>query len=132
MEQGQIYSLAADILLVIHVLFVVFVVAGFLFIVLGKVLDWSWVRDFWFRVIHLGAIGVVTLQAWLGKLCPLTIWEMALREKAGDPTYTESFVAHWLGKLLYYDLPWWVFILAYSVFGTLVLSSWWWVKPKRH
>ena len=131
MNEGFIYRLLADGLLVLHVLFVAFVVLGFFSILVGKFLHWQWVRHFWFRVTHLVAIGGVALQAWLGRLCPLTIWEMNLREEAGDPTYSGSFIAHWLGKLLYYDLPPWVFLVAYSVFGLLVLGSWWWVRPER-
>ena len=34
--------------------------------------------------------------AWIGMICPLTTWEMALRAKAGDATYSGSFIAHWL------------------------------------
>jgi hypothetical protein len=80
MEQTHVYLLAADLLLFAHALFVVFVVSGLLMIIAGRLLSWSWVRNPWFRLAHLIAIGVVVLQSWLGQVCPLTIWEMALRE----------------------------------------------------
>jgi len=122
-ESGVYYRLAADGLLVLHVSFVLFVVIGLLLILAGGYAGWFWVRNRWFRLAHLGAIAVVVLQAWLGRICPLTIWEMALRERAGDAVYRGSFVAHWLGELLYYDAPGWVFTFVYTLFGALVLLT---------
>ena len=124
------YRLAADALLALHVVFVLFVVVGLALILAGAWRGWDWVRNPWFRVAHLAAIGIVVLQAWLGRICPLTIWEMALRERAGDATYTGSFIAHWLQSLLYYEAPLWVFGIAYTAFGALVLASWAWVRPR--
>jgi len=129
MESKTAYLLAADILLLAHALFVAFVIFGLVFIIVGKLFSWSWVRNPWFRLVHLIAIGVVVLQSWLGVICPLTIWEMALREKAGDTVYAGTFIAHWLETIFYYRAPAWVFILCYTVFGFLVLASWFWVRP---
>ena len=126
----MLYRLAADALLVLHVGFVVFVVVGLVLIWLGGALGWWWVRNPWFRVAHLIGIGIVVLQAWLGQICPLTIWEMALREKAGDATYAGSFIQHWLHELLYYEAPMWVFAVCYTVFGLLVVASWYFVRPR--
>ena len=131
MEAKTLYLLAADLILFIHVLFVAFVVFGLVCILIGKPLHWGWVRNRWFRIAHLIAIGVVVLQSWLGMICPLTIWEMALREKAGDATYAGSFIAHWLDAILYYQAPPWVFMVAYTMFGLLVVVSWFWVPPKK-
>ena len=130
MECRALYLLAADALLFIHVLFVAFVVFGLLLIFAGKLFSWSWVRNPWFRLAHLIAIGVVVLQTWLGAICPLTTWEIALREKAGDAVYAGSFIAHWLETILYYQFPPWVFIVVYTMFGLLVLGSWFWVRPR--
>ena len=127
---ATVYRVAADALLVTHALFVAFVVFGLLLIIAGKWRSWRWVRNPWFRVAHLAAIGVVVLQSWLGVICPLTTWEMALRAKAGDATYPGSFIAHWVGELLYYRAPAWVFVVSYTVFGALVLASWFWVRPR--
>lgn len=124
------YRIAADLLLALHVSFVLFVVFGLALILAGAWRGWGWVRNPWFRAAHLAAIGVVVLQAWLGRICPLTTWEMALRERAGDATYTGSFVAHWMQALLYYEAPLWVFGLVYTAFGALVVASWVWVRPR--
>lgn len=123
------YLLAADALLVIHTLFIAFVVVGLLLILVGGALAWRWVRNPWFRLSHLIAIAIVVLQSWVGMICPLTTWEMALRAKAGDATYGGSFVAHWLSELIYYQAPAWVFVVAYTGFGLLVIASWFWVRP---
>lgn len=126
----MLYRLAADLLLALHVAFVVFVIVGLVLTLLGGFRGWSWVRNPWFRSLHLLGIGFVVVQAWLGQICPLTTWEMALRQKAGDATYAGSFIAHWLQALLYYEAPMWVFAVCYTVFGALVVASWFWVRPR--
>lgn len=108
-----------------------FVVLGLACILAGGALGWRWVRNLAFRIAHLCCILFVVAQAWLGRICPLTTWEMALRERAGEATYTGAFIAHWLESLLYYSAPQWMFAAAYSVFGALVLASWLLVPPRR-
>lgn len=132
MPRELLLLLLADAILVVHVLFVCFVVFGLVAVYLGYFLNWLWVRNLSFRLLHLLAIGIVVLQSWLGLICPLTIWEMALRKEAGAGTYAGSFIQHWLQQLLFYTAPDWVFILLYSAFGLLVLASWFLVRPKRH
>ena len=130
MTADSAYRLAADLILLLHSGFVAFVVFGLLLILLGKPFGWSWVRNGWFRLAHLAAIGIVVLQAWLGMICPLTILEMWLRRQAGDATYPGAFMAHWLEQVLYYDAPAWVFAVVYTAFGALVVASWFWVRPR--
>lgn len=124
------YRFAADCVLIVHVLFVAFVVVGLLLILAGGWLRWRWVRHPWMRLAHLLAIGIVVLQSWAGMICPLTTWEMALRERAGGATYSGGFIAHWMEKLLYYDAPARVFTAAYTVFALLVVASWLLVRPR--
>lgn len=124
------YLIVADAVLVLHVAFVIFVVMGLLLVYVGRCRHWSWVRNARFRLIHLMCVGIVVLQSWLGMLCPLTIWESALRAKAGDTHYAGSFIAHWLETLLYYRAPDWVFVVVYTIFGLLVAASWFIVRPR--
>ena len=126
-----IFRLAADAVLLLHVLFVAFVVIGLVLIFAGKAFRWTWVRNPWFRVAHLLAIVVVVVQSWLGAICPLTTFEMMLRSRAGDTVYPGSFVAHWMEAILYYQAPPWVFAVAYSIFGAVVVGSWFWISPRR-
>jgi len=130
MESPLIYLMLADALLVLHVLIVIFIVAGLAAIYAGKAFAWSWVCNPWFRVLHVAAITIVVLQSWMGIICPLTNWEMWLRGQSGDTVYSGSFIAHWLAELLYYEMPSWVFTVAYSVFGILVIASWFFIRPR--
>ncbi len=125
------YALLADAVLALHVAIVLFVVGGLLYVLLGHRRGWPAARSRWFRWAHLLAIGVVAAQAWLGRLCPLTVLEMWLRRQAGQRSYGESFVAHWLGRLLYWEAPGWVFTAAYTLFALAVLAVWWWLPPER-
>ena len=129
MVSASLYRMLADAVLALHLLVVLFVVLGLLVVLLGRK-RWPWVRNPWFRSTHLLAIAVVILQAWLGRICPLTTLEMALRERAGDAVYAGSFIAHWMQNLLYFDAPIWVFAVVYTVFGVAVLFSWFLVKPR--
>ena len=126
----QQYLIAADAVLLLHVLFVAFVVVGLLLVFLGGVFSWRWVRNRTFRVLHLAAIGVVVAQAWVGMICPLTTIEMWLRSRAGDAVYQGSFISHWLESILYYQAPAWVFAVCYTTFGVVVAASWFLVRPR--
>jgi len=112
-------------------MFVAFVVLGLFAVYAGYFLNWQWVRHRVFRIVHVCAIGYVVGQAWLGIVCPLTTWEMVLRAEAGTATYSGSFIQHWLHSLLYFTLPAWVFVVVYTLFGSLVLVSWLVVKPHK-
>ena len=124
MTDAGLYGLLADAILVFHFAFVVFVVVGFLLILIGLLARWSWIHNRAFRITHLVAIGIVVLQAWFDRICPLTLWENELRHRAGASGYTETFVEHWLHKILFYQAEPWVFTAIYTVFGALVLLVW--------
>lgn len=120
----------ADAILVLHAGIVAFVVAGLPLILLGGWRGWGWVRNRAFRLVHLGLIAFVAAQAWLGELCPLTVWEQDLRRVAGQAVHAQSFIEHWLSRLLFFEAPWWVFVAVYTVFGALVAAAWRWVPPR--
>ena len=124
------YRIAADVILAVHTSFVFFVILGLVLTLMGGTRGWPWVKNPWFRLGHLLAIGVVVAQAWLGTICPLTMLEMALRSRAGDAVYSGSFIAHWMEALLYYEAPLWIFAVCYSTFGMLVVAVWIIVPPR--
>ena len=126
----HVYQIMADGVLLLHVLFVVFVLTGQLLIVLGAYRGWSWIRNWWFRIFHLGAIAIVVTQSWVSLICPLTTLEMRLRAQAGQEQYEESFIQFWLGRFLYYEAPAWLFIAVYTVFGLFVVITWFRFPPK--
>ncbi|WP_457280722.1 DUF2784 domain-containing protein [Polaromonas sp. P5_D5] len=123
-------ALLADSILVLHVAIVAFAVLGQLLFMAGGWCGWVWVRAPWVRLTHLALIGFVVAQSWLGEICPLTIWEQALRQLAGQASYGGSFIEHWLSRLIFFNAPAWVFMVAYTGFGLLVLLSWWWWPPR--
>lgn len=122
-------AVLADALLALHVGVVMFVVGLLPLVLVGGAL--GWVRGFGLRITHLALIVFVAAQAWLGQLYPLTVWEQALRRTAGQGSYGESFIEHWLSRLLYWNAAWWVFVAAYTAFAVLVALAWWWVRPQR-
>ena len=129
-DQVPAPGLAADAILLIHFLIVIFVIGGQAAVLAGWARDWSWVRNAWFRAAHLVTIGIVVAQAWLGRLCPLTVWEQELRQAAGQAYHEQSFMEYWLGSVLFVDLPWWVFVAAYTAFGGLVVLTLLTVPPR--
>ena len=121
----------ADAILAVHVAIVAFVVLGAVAIPVGARRQWGWVRGPRWRLLHLALMGFIAVQAWLGALCPLTVWEQALRRQAGGPAYSGSFIEHWLSRLIFFDAPAWAFVLAYTAFVALVLALWRRVPPRR-
>lgn len=120
--------LLADLVLLAHFLFVLFVVGGLLAILAGAALRWRWIRHFWFRLVHLGAIVFVAVESLLGTVCPLTAWEDRLRGAAPQPA---GFIQRWVSRILFYDFPEWVFILAYMLFALLVAVTFYAIRPHR-
>lgn len=121
----------ADLVLALHVAFILFVVGGQILILAGWALGWSWPRHCWFRLLHLLAIGFVMLQAWIGVICPLTTLENFFRDAAGIATYENGFIRHWVRELVFYTAPGWVFTLVYTVFAGLVALTWLVYPPRR-
>ena len=116
------YQVLANAVLLLHFAVVIFVVLGLPAVLVGNWRGWVWANHFWWRVVHLLAIGIVVLQAWLGRYCGLTALESKLRGMAGQVGYERSFVEYWVQRLLYYEGPLWAFALVYTVFGALVGS----------
>lgn len=124
------WQLLADLVLAVHVGVVLFVVGGLAVVPVGHRFGWPWVTAPAFRLAHLAAIGVVVVQSWLGQVCPLTVLESWLRRQAGAAGYATSFIEHWLSRLIFYEAPFHAFVLAYTVFGVLVLAAWWCYPPR--
>jgi len=117
----------ADAVLVVHLMFVAFVVGGLAFIWIGAMCGWQVIRNFLFRVLHLAAILFVCAEALIGVACPLTVWEDELR---GRPAET-GFIARLLHRILYYDFPGWGFLTLYLLFALAVAASFVLIPPVR-
>jgi len=141
-----LYNYLADAVVVIHAAYIGFVILGLLAILLGALLHWKWVRNFWFRAIHFLMILIVVVQAVAGIMCPLTTLvvqavagimcplttlEKHWRDKGGSEVYTGSFVGHWAHELIFFEASPWVFTICYCAFGALVLTTLVLFPPRR-
>jgi len=87
----MIYSLLADVIVVLHLLFIIFVVAGGLLVL--------WRR--WVVWLHIPAAVWGALIEFMGWICPLTPLENKFRHLAGQHGYAGSFIEHYLIPLIY-------------------------------
>ena len=124
---GERPGIAADALLVAHFLLAAFVTCGLPLVWLGAAAGWRWVRNWWFRTLHLAAIAVIALEGLAGIACPLTIWEDLLR----GGLRPQSFVARWVARLLYYDAPEQLFTALYVAWTAATLVTLRLVPPKK-
>jgi hypothetical protein len=84
-------SIAADAVMLVHFCFIAFAL-------LGSFLVLRWFRAIW---LHIPALA---WGAWIeasGNICPLTPLENHFRELAGQTTYGEGFITHYLGPIIY-------------------------------
>lgn len=118
--------LLADLILLSHFGVVLFVLSGSLVPYVSLWRRWPWVRNPWFRGTHLAFMAVIITQSWLQMPCFLTVWEGDLRVAAQQSMETyaaTTFMQHWVGRLLFYHAPLWVFALLYSILGLLSVGS---------
>ena len=85
------YLWLADLVVIIHLSFVAFVIAGGL-------LALKWRQ---FAYIHIPAVGWAVVVEIMGWVCPLTPVEIWLRENAGEKGYTTGFIEHYILPVLY-------------------------------
>lgn len=89
----MLYRILADILVLIHLLFIVFVILGALL-----VLRWGWIA--W---LHIPCALWGALIEFAGWICPLTPLENRLRVKSGTSGYESGFIEHYLLPVIYPD-----------------------------
>jgi hypothetical protein len=85
------YRAAADLVLVVHLLFIVFVVGGVF-------LAWRWPRVVW---VHLPAMVYGALIEFVGFTCPLTPLQDYLLRRGGETGYRGGFISHYLIQVIY-------------------------------
>ena len=119
-------ALLADAILIVHLLFVLFVIGGLLAIWVGALLEWRWIRNFRLRAAHLGAILLVAAESLAGLMCPLTVWEDWLRGKDAGGA---GFIQRWVSRMLYYNLPESTFTILYVLFAAAVAVTFWKLPP---
>lgn len=118
------YRVAADLVVVVHLAFVAFVVAGGL-------LCFRWPRTPW---VHLPAAVWGVIIEWTGGTCPLTPLENLLRRLGGEAGYGGGFVAHYLLPVLYppgLTRPVQLALGTGVVIVNGVVYLWWWRRRRR-
>lgn len=85
------YALAADAIMLAHFLFIAFAL-------LGSFLLLKWPKLIW---LHLPAVAWGAFVEMAGRICPLTDFENRFRALAGESTYGEGFITHYLGPIIY-------------------------------
>jgi hypothetical protein len=118
----------ADVVLVAHFGYVLFVVGGLVLIWVGYTASWRWVRRRWLRILHFCAIALVAVEALIGVACPLTLLEDALRPGASA---AGGFIQRWLHAVLYWDWPAWLFTAIYIGFAGIVAATYILLPPDK-
>ena len=117
------WSLLADAVALFHLAYVAFVMLGLGAIIAGAALGARWVRNFWFRILHLAAIALVCVETIAGMACPLTVLENALRRRAGQAGYPADFITYWTHRIVFHDWPAAVFTALYYGFTLAIVAT---------
>ena len=87
----MLYRVLADVVVAVHLAFVVFVI-------FGGFLTWRWPKVGWAHVPSFVWGGGIAILGWI---CPLTYLENHLRSQAGEAGYPGGFVEHYVIPVLY-------------------------------
>jgi hypothetical protein len=124
---GVSAMLLAEAVLAVHFLVIAFNVFGLIVIPLGGALRWRFVRVRWWRWLHAASMGVVALQALVGRICFLTILQASL---VGGTAKTPLIVGI-VDRLIYWSIPFWVFEVVYVALFAYVVALFWLVRADR-
>lgn len=118
------YALAADAVMLAHFLFIAFAL-------LGSLLLLKWPRLIW---LHLPAFAWGIYIETSGNLCPLTDIENKYRALAGQTTYGDGFITHYLAPIIYpegFTRGWAYFALAVFLVVNAIGYGIWFARRRR-
>ncbi|MFK7738660.1 MAG: DUF2784 domain-containing protein [Pirellulaceae bacterium] len=115
------YTILADIVVLLHLAYVLYVLLGQVAIMAGYRFRWSWTRSPWFRISHVSMIGIVVVEALLSITCPLTTLETYLRLEGGQTVRDGSFIGRLAHDALFVSLDSATLTFLYCAFGFTVL-----------
>jgi len=126
------YDFLADLIVATHFGIIAFVALGLLAILMGMLCGWQWVRNPWFRCIHLLVIGIVALESVFDITCPFTVWERDLRrlERPDQKWVAESFIGQWLQWLVFTDLDDATLNVLYISIAVVIVATFWLAPPR--
>lgn len=123
-----LYEFLADLLMLAHALYSIFVFFGLALILAGMILGWKWTRRRWFRVLHLSATMFVVARVWIGVACPFSAAEDGLRRNTTGYCFLGSPFHETLHRLAFRGneprrFAWSATFFGALVAGTFVLKS---------
>jgi hypothetical protein len=126
------YGRLADATAIVHGLITLYIIVGFVVILVGLWRRWPIARRFWFRFSHLVlCLGVAAFEV-VNSPCPLTALEQWLREQqAQGGAYEGSFIAHYVHQAIHLPVPPWVLAGPMLAFCALVAVLYLWRGPER-
>ncbi len=124
------FEFLADLAMLAHAVFSVFVVLGFVLIAVGTVLGWQWTARKWFPRIHLAATLFVVVRSWVGLPCPFSAGEDNLRYHTAAICPLGNRVHEALHRLAFRGKDPHRFAQSTVLFGSLVLATF--VLNHRH
>jgi hypothetical protein len=110
-----------DLVVMLHLGYFLFVVGGFLCIVIGAAKSWRWISNPWFRFVHLLAVLFVLAEDVGHFNCPLNVLESKLRSPLRDYEERSSAISHLLYQLLHRTIPGWALARMYWMLGLALL-----------
>jgi hypothetical protein len=121
--EAMAYQILAEVVLTIHLAFILFVAFGAFLVVWRPKLAW----------VHLPfAIYGVSI-AFFRWTCPLTPLEWRLRDLAGQRGHAGTFLDHYLVSVIYPNAPpaFYLGMATSLLFGTALLYAWAWKRAHR-
>ena len=117
--------LFSEIVLLFHFCVFLFMVLSFFLIPYGYYQKWEWVKNRYYRLIHLILMGIIFIEAILGFMCPLTILENFLR----NDIEINNKITQIIHQVMYWDLPTNQFIILYLLSLLYLIFLWFFFKP---
>ena len=117
--------LFSEIVLLFHFCIFLFIILSFFLIPFGYYQKWEWVKNKYYRLIHLVLMGIIFIETILGFMCPLTILENFLRNNIE----INNKITQIIHQIMYWNLPTYQFIILYLLSLLYLIFLWFFFKP---
>lgn len=128
----NLYSALANVVVVFHFLYALAIIIGLVIIYVGRFLDWKFVQNTTFRLIHFAMIAVVAFESLFNIECPLTYIEYQLLNLAHVHHQSTPFIASFINHILFWNLPNIFFNILYIAIALFVMLSFFIVPINLH
>ena len=118
-------SLFSELVLLFNFCIFLFMILSFFLIPLGYYQKWEWVKNKYYRLIHLILMGIIFIETILGFMCPLTVLENFLRNNIE----INNKITQIIHQIMYWDLPTYQFIILYLLSFLYLIFLWFFFKP---